>query len=129
VNPTKYRAVEECDDDGDDEGDSALAAVPNEEFHWLEPKDFVAAYRQSDHFKHVAENIASANKHITHDEAEDKVSRRIHRSVKNALINHGTSLSLLQEHPAKIELVDYGSNAKYAAPIYLYRSRLIWGEV
>jgi hypothetical protein len=44
--------------------------------------------------------------------------------VNLALINHGTSLSLVQEHPAKIELVDYGSDAKYAAPIYLYRSRL-----
>ena len=81
MNPTKYRAVEECDD-GDDEGDSSLAAVPNEEFHWLEPKDFVAAYRQSDQFKHVAENIASANKHITHDETEDKVSRRTHTSLR-----------------------------------------------
>jgi hypothetical protein len=125
VNPTKYRAVEECDGDDDDEGNSALAAVPDEEFHWLEPKDFVAAYRQSDHFKHVAETIASTNKHITHDEVEDKVRRLAHHRSIECLLSHHTPLA--QDHPAKIELVDYGCDAKYAAPIYMYRSlNVVW---
>jgi hypothetical protein len=103
ANPSKYRAVDEAqahgDADEDDDGGDNAAAVADEDFDWLEPKDFVAAYKASEHYAHVIDTINDTNKdlapHPDHSEHTD-------------------------DHAAKIELVDYARDAKYptSTPTY-----------
>jgi hypothetical protein len=70
TNHMKYRAVEEAQAEG--VGDE-LAAVADEDFDWLEPQDFVAAYKASEHYAHVIETIDETNKHLSPKPAENKV--------------------------------------------------------
>ena len=101
ANPSKYRAVDEAQahgDDEDDDGDNA-AAVADEDFDWLEPKDFVAAYKASEHYAHVIDTINETNKDLApHPDQEEHTDN----------------------HAAKIELVDYARDAKYPTSIPMY---------
>jgi hypothetical protein len=89
ANQAKYRAVEEAQaEEEEDAEEPSAAAVPNEEFHWLEPKEFVASYKQSDFFRHVEETIDEATKHLNHDPESDKVSMIVSCLLLCRLTNH-----------------------------------------
>ncbi len=97
-NPSKYRAVDEAQAHGSGYEDNA-AAVADEDFDWLEPKDFVAAYKASEHYAHVIDTINDTNKNLApHPDQEE------HKD----------------NHAAKIELVDYARDAKYPTSIPTY---------
>lgn len=69
-NPSKYRAVDEAQAHGSGYEDNA-AAVADEDFDWLEPKDFVAAYKASEHYAHVIDTINETNKNLNAEHGDD----------------------------------------------------------
>jgi ABC-type multidrug transport system ATPase subunit len=98
ANPSKYRAVDEAQAEGND--DDNAAAVADEEFEWLEPKDFVAAYKKSAYYSHAVDTISETNKNLAPNPEGDKTDH----------------------NPAKIELVDYARDTKYPTSIPTYNS-------
>jgi hypothetical protein len=71
-NPSKYRAVDEAQAHGARSGgEDNAAAVADEDFDWLEPKDFVAAYKASEHYAHVIDTINDTNKNLNAEHGDD----------------------------------------------------------
>lgn len=87
-NPSKYRAIDEAHDPDDENP----AAVPDDEFEWLEPQDFVKLYQESENLAHVRNTIAETNKNLASEQKDEK--------------------------NAQIELVDYARDAKYPTSIW-----------